>query len=174
MASVVATAERRYVFQGREVTLPVAVRNAASAAATYLVPSAAARRLLPGPELDAVELLPGRALFSVACIDYRDHDLGDYNEVALALFVRERGAPIGVPYVGTLIDFVRNRVATRNWKLPVNQSFRGGTRHLGFPQERRDDRVRGQAGRRSCRLVTGGRHVLTFSAPRASSRTRRW
>jgi hypothetical protein len=26
-------------------------------------------------QLDVVELLPGRALFSVACIDYRDNDL---------------------------------------------------------------------------------------------------
>src|SRR5947208_1893121 len=92
----VATAGRRWVFEGREVTMPVVVRDAASAAATYLVPSAAARRLLPGPELDVVELLPGRALFSIAAIDYRDNDLGDYNEVSLALFVRPPGQRGGV------------------------------------------------------------------------------
>src|SRR5207249_3713591 len=78
-------------------------RDATSAAATYLVPSAAARRLLPGPELDVVELLPGRALFSIAAIDYRDNDLGDYNEVSLALFVRRRGERASVPYVGAAL-----------------------------------------------------------------------
>jgi hypothetical protein len=170
--AAVATAERRYVFQDREVTLPVAVRDATSAAATYLVPSAAARRLLPGPELDVVELLPGRALFSVACIDYRDNDLGDYNEVSLALFVRERGAPVGVPYVGTLIDFVRNRVATWIWKLPVTQSFtcEAGRGIWGFPKSVETIEFADTAGRRSCRLVMGGRHVLTFSAPRGGTR----
>ena len=78
MATAVRPRERRYVFEGREVTLPVTVRDACSGAATYLVSARAARRLLPGPELDVVELLPGRALFSVACIDYRDNDLGAY------------------------------------------------------------------------------------------------
>ena len=79
------------------MTMPVVVRDATSAAATFLVDAAAARRLLPGPELDVVELLPGRALFSIACIQYRDNDLGDYNEVSLAFFVRRRDEPRGVP-----------------------------------------------------------------------------
>src|SRR5262245_50312182 len=106
-----ASDARPHVFDGREVTMPVVVRDAASGAATYLVSSAAARRLLPGPELDVIELLPGRALFSIAAIDYRDNDLGDYNEVSLALFVRERGAPAGVPYAGAVLDLARNRIA---------------------------------------------------------------
>src|SRR5207247_9868608 len=93
----VATTGRRWDFEGREVTMPVVVRDAASAAATYLVPSAAARRLLPGPELDVVELLPGRALFSIAAIDYRDNDPGDYNEVSLPPLVRPPRHPAGRP-----------------------------------------------------------------------------
>ena len=90
---------RSYVIEGRTVTMPVVVRDATSAAATYLVDAAAARRLLPGPELDVVELLPGRALFSIACIQYRDNDLGDYNEVSLAFFVRRRDQPRGAPWI---------------------------------------------------------------------------
>jgi len=82
-----AAPEPRYVIDGRPVAMPVVVRDATSAAATFVVRSAAARRLLPGPELDVVELAPGRALFTIACIDYRDNDLGDYDEVSLALFV---------------------------------------------------------------------------------------
>ena len=101
----------RYVFQGREVTLPVEVRDASSAAATYLVAADAARKLLPGPELDVVELLPGRALFSLACIDYRDNDLGDYNEVSLTFFARPRGEgpSVGIPYLGNVLDFFVRR-----------------------------------------------------------------
>jgi hypothetical protein len=102
-----SSAPARYTFQGRTVTMPVVVRDATSAAATYLVDARAARALLPGPELDVVELVPGRALLSVACIDYRDNDLGDYNEVSLAFFVRERRAPAGIPYLGTALDVLR-------------------------------------------------------------------
>jgi hypothetical protein len=162
-----------YVFQGRPVTMPVVVRDASSAAATYLVSTAAARRLLPGPELELVELLPGRALFSIAAIDYRDNDLGDYNEVSLAFFVRERGAPRGIPYLGTLLDFVRNRVSTWIWKLPVNQSFTrdAGYGIWGFPKTVDVIDFRDTGGRRECRLVMDGRHVLTFTGLAQGTRT---
>src|SRR5438094_6514818 len=168
----VATTGRRWVFEGREVTLPVVVRDAASAAATYLVPSAAARRLLPGPELDVVELLPGRALFSVAAIDYRDNDPGDYNEVSRALFVRARGARAGIPYLGTALDFLRNRVATWIWKLPVDQRFTcaAGRGIWGFPKSVAQIEFQDVDGRRRCRLVMDGRHVLTFSVARRCRR----
>jgi hypothetical protein len=66
----------------------------------------------PGPELDVVEVFPGQALFSIACIDYVDNDLGDYNEVCLALFVRERDDRPLVPYLGSVVDFFTNNLAT--------------------------------------------------------------
>ena len=40
---------------------------------------------------DLKEKLPGRGVCVVAIIDYKDNDLGDYNEVSIALFVRPRG-----------------------------------------------------------------------------------
>jgi hypothetical protein len=170
--TVTATAPH-YVFQGRPVTMPVMVRDASSAAATYLVSSAAARRLLPGPELEPLELLPGRALFSIAAIDYRDNDLGDYNEVSLAFFVRPRGTARGLPYVGTLVDFLRNRAATYIWKLPVTQSFTrdAGCGIWGFPKTVDVIQFRDDAGRRECRLVMDGRHVLTFTGLATGTRT---
>ena len=78
----------RYSIQGRTVEMPVVVRDATSCAVTYLVNAKAARRLLPGDEIELVELLPGRALLNLAVIEYRDNDLGDYNEVSIAFFVR--------------------------------------------------------------------------------------
>jgi hypothetical protein len=60
------SAFQRYEIQGRAVTLPVEVRDATSATATYLVSASAARRLLPGDAIDVVELLPGKALLSIA------------------------------------------------------------------------------------------------------------
>src|SRR5262249_50764592 len=115
--------DHRWVIQGREITMPVVVREATSMAATYLVSAAAARALLPGPELDVVELFPGYALFSIACIDYVDNDLGDYNEVSIALFVHERGRGPLVPYLGNVWGLFRNQLATYIVHLPVDQSF---------------------------------------------------
>ena len=163
---------RRYVFQGREVTLPVVVRDAASAAATYLVSTAAARHLLPSPALEVIELLPGRTLFSVACIDYRDNDLGDYNEVSLALFVRESRVPAGIPYLGAALDFARSRLATYIYRLPVDQTFtcEAGRGIWGFPKTVEQIDFVAVGERRRCTLVMGGRHVLTLSVTAGGTR----
>jgi hypothetical protein len=157
-----------YVFQGREVTMPVVVRDASSVAATYLVRASAARALLPGSELDVVEVLPGRALFSVALIDYVDNDLGDYDEVSLALFVRQATDPPLVPYLGNVVDFFRNRLATYIVHLPVNQSFtrEAGEGIWGFPKTVEQIDFTDTDDRRTGTLVMGGRHVLTLSSHR--------
>jgi hypothetical protein len=164
-----------YVFQGRTVTMPVEVRDASSGAVTYLVDASVARTLLPDRELDVVEVLPNRALFSIAMIDYRDNDLGDYNEVSLAFFVRKSGErpALGVPFLGSVVDFFSNSLATWIWKLPVDQSFtcEAGRGIWGFPKTVEQIDFEDAGGRRTCRLVMDGRHVLTLSVPRGGTRT---
>lgn len=170
--SAARTAATSFVIQGREVRLPVVVRDASSGAATYAVSTAAARRLIPGDVLEPVELWPGRALCSLAVIDYRDNDLGDYNELSIAFFVRERAAARGLPYVGTIADFLRGRVATYIRHLPVDQSFtcEAGRTIWGFPKTvQRIDFSPGDE-RANCALHMDGQHVLTLSVPRGGSR----
>jgi hypothetical protein len=166
MSAAGVTDAGRYVFQGREVTLPVIVRDASSTAATYLVSAVAARKLLPGSELDVVEVFPGQALLSIACIDYVDNDLGDYHEVCIALFVHQRGKGPLVPYLGNVVDFFRNRLGTYILHLPVDQSFTrdAGEGIWGFPKTVEQIDFTDADGRRTCRLTMGGRHVLTFAA----------
>ncbi len=161
-----------YMIQGQEVSLPVIVRDASSGVATYLVNADAARRLLPGSELDVIELLPGRTLLSIAVIDYKDTDLGDYNEVAITFFVRERGAPRGIPYLGALIDFLRGRVSSYIRHLPVNQSFtcEAGRTIWGFPKTVEEIDFLYQQSRVHCKLSCDGQHVLTLSLPRGGDR----
>lgn len=166
--------QRTYVFQGREVTLPVQVRDASSGAVTYLVSAQAARKLLP-PGLDVVEIFPNQALFSIAMIDYRDNDLGDYDEVSLAFFVRRAGESpaFGIPFLGSVVDFFRNDLATYIWKLPVDQSFtcEAGKGIWGFPKTVEQIDFEDAGGRRTGRLVMDGRHVLTLGIPRSGTRS---
>ena len=166
-AAALAEQHPSYLFQGREVTLPVFVRKARSATATYVVSSEAAQRLIPGDSLEVAEILPGRALFSLASIDYEDNDLGDYNEVSMAFFVRERGEPAGFPYAGTAYDFARARLSTYIHRLPVNQEFtcEAGNGIWGFPKTVEEIDIDHGDGRCRTRLASGGRHILTFSLP---------
>lgn len=164
----------RWIVQGRVVSMPVIVRDAASGAVTWLVSSAAARRIVP-TGLEVAEVLPGRTLFSLAVIEYRDNDLGDYGEVSMAFFVRPAGErpAFPVPWLGNAIDFLRGRLGTWIWHLPVDQSFTcdAGSGIWGFPKSVERIGFADSEGSRTCRLDMGDRHVLTLTVPRTGTRT---
>jgi hypothetical protein len=150
-----ASAPQSYEIQGRTVTMPAVVRDAGSGVAMFLVPSAAAQRLIPGDAYEVVEMMPGEAQLIVGFVDYRDNDLGDYNEVMLVFMVRPRGVPKAPE--GTFI-----------YKLPVNQSFTcdAGRVIWGFPKSVEDIDVVYGTDRVTCRLTMDGRHVFTLAVPR--------
>jgi len=162
-----------YSIQGREVRLPVVVRHASSGSATFLVSAAAARRLIPGAGIDVAEVLPGRALCSIALIDYVDNDLGDYNEVSIAIFVRPSGGVGPRAWLRNAIDMARGRLGTHIIHLPVDQSFTcdAGRTIWGFPKtvqkidfEYRPERLTG-------RLFFDGVFAFALSLPRGGARS---
>ena len=152
---------------------PVEVRHATAGSATYLVPAAPARELLPLPEIEIAEVLPGKALLSLAIIDYKDNDLGDYNEVSLAFFVRPRGQSAGIPYLGNLRAMLQSRLGTCIVHLPVDQAFtcEAGSVIWGFPKTVQQIDFDYAVDRASCKLVYDGRHALTLSLPRGGSKS---
>lgn len=164
---------KKYLFEGLEVKLPVLVRRASSATATYIVKSAAAQALVGGDHFEVAEVFPGRTLLALACISYLDNDLGNYNEVSMTLFVRERGKPTGLPYIGAWRDFFRGRLGTYIHRLPVNQrlSCAAGCGIWGFPKTVETIEISENAGANICRLEMGGEHALTLSVARGGRTT---
>jgi hypothetical protein len=171
-SSPLAGATPRYEIQGRTIPMPVEVRDASAGVATFLVSSRIARRIVP-EEFEVVELFPRRTPLAIAVIDYRDNDLGDYDEVSLTFFVRPRSERRGIPWLGAWIDLLTGRLGTWIWKLPVNQAFtcEAGRTIWGFPKtlESIDLRREGDAVR--CRLEMDGEHVLTLWIPHGGNRT---
>lgn len=132
---------------GQRVSLPVEVRTARSAAATFVVRHDAASRLMAGTGLVPKRLPGGRALCIVAMVQYVDNDLGPYNEVAVSLAVGARsGAPAGA-YIH---------------QLPVDGEFTcaAGRGIWGFPKWLADIDLAIDDRRARCRLVHEGDLVL--------------
>ncbi len=164
----------RYEIQGRTVSFPVEVRDASAAIAGFLVPSRAANRLV-GDAFEIVDFLPGRTLFMLGCIDYRDNDLGDYNEIAMNFFVRQRGAPRGFPYLGAWKAMSRGTLPSYSWKMPVDQSFTrdAGALIWGFPKTvERIDFDYSREGRFGALLQMDGEKVLEIDLPRGGDKER--
>jgi len=167
-----AGAALAYAFLGRTVTLPVEVRDASAATAAFAVDAAAARRWLPDDTLDVAEIWPGRALLTLGAIDYRDNDLGDYDEISILLFVRERAAGRRSPWAG-MADLARGRLGTYIHRLPVNQRFtcEAGCGIWGFPKTVDEIALETRGNRLVCDWAVDGRPVLRFEAPCTGKRT---
>ena len=117
------------VIDGREVPLPVHVRQAEQASATWSVDADAAQRIVDGTGLRVVRNRRGRATASLAVVDYQDNDLGAYHEVALAFVVEPHDA--GPGYRAD-----PRRPITYIHRLPVDGEFTcaAGRGIWGFPK----------------------------------------
>jgi len=142
-----------YTIQGRTVSIPVEVRHATSWFATFAVPLDAATALIEYSGLTPVAPIPGRALCSLAFVDYTDGDLDPYHEVAVAILVGEPGTTGRKP-AGAFIH-----------QLPVDQSFtcEAGRTMWGFPKFVADIRIDpGRHGAARAILSHDGDHILTL------------
>ena len=141
---------------GREVTLPVKVRDASSATVIWEVDAPALQGLLPTDEVTVVETAPGRAHFALALIDYRDNDLGSYLEVGLIAFVRPRAGGED----GTFI-----------LRLPVDGEFTcaAGREVWGFPKTVEQIAFDYADNHVQVTLESAGELVLRVRAPRGGT-----
>jgi hypothetical protein len=148
------SAEQSWEIQGRTVTLPCVVRDASSGTALYMVDAVEAQRLVPEP-FEVLQPVPGSTQLSLLVVDYRDNDLGDYNEVGVVFFVKPRGAS-------------DDRAGTYIHQLPVNQSFtcEAGCKIWGFPKSVQEIDIEYRPNCATGRLVMDGRHVFTLTVPR--------
>jgi len=139
----------------------------------FLVNAKAAQSMLEGTGFRVVEIFPGKAILQLLAVDYKKNDLGDYNEISIAFFVRERSQPKGIPVLGPVRDVVSGKVATYIHRLPVNQAFtcEAGCRIWGFPKVVNDIDIRREAGRVVCDWTIEGRPVFRFSTPSVGKRT---
>lgn len=159
MAGLVAASDGSYDVEGTTVTMPVHVRSARQAAATFLVDHSAAQRVIGHTGLRAARQPRGKAIASLALVDYLDNDLGTYFELALAFVVDD---PAGTP------PAPKGSVSTLIHRLPVSEAFTcaAGRGIWGFPKWIADLRVSFDARGATCVLRDGDIDVVRVTMRR--------
>jgi hypothetical protein len=154
------------------VGVPVEVRRAAQWSAQYLVPLAAAQRIVSPTGLEATGPLPGRALVAIAVCRYDDTDLDPYHEVAVSFVVRQHDAPAGASAARRARELAGGTIGVYIHRLPVDREFScaAGRDIWGFPKwvtsieiDQPEPGRRGGGTGMTARLVDDGAHVLTLS-----------
>ncbi|GAA4490199.1 acetoacetate decarboxylase family protein [Rhodococcus olei] len=120
---------------GRQVEMPVQIRQATAFMAMYSVPAAAAQQLIDDTGLEILRFRPGRGLCGLVFVDYVDGDLGPYNEFGVTFMVRDHRSR-GGSVLGDLAALARGRSGTLIHRLPVDGEFTlaAGRGIWGFPK----------------------------------------
>ena len=105
-----ASSPRSYQILGREVHLPFEVRDATASVAFYLVSASAAQALVNPSGLKVARVMPGRTICTIGAIDYKDGELGPYQEMSITFFVHEPASRF-VPFVGTVVGMLRSNLS---------------------------------------------------------------
>lgn len=151
---------------GRAVSLPVEIRRARQWATSWLVPAGPAQEMIDYSGLEVLQPLPGRAMFTLAFVDYIDGDLDTYHEVAFSFLVRPHDATGSASKMDHLRAFRTGEMGAFIHDLPVDREFTraAGTTIWGYPKWIAEIPFTPLAGATACSLYVEGEHQFTLQA----------
>lgn len=125
----------------------------------------ALRAILPDPHLAPARLAPGIGVVGVSCFEYRDTDIGPYNQVAISIVLNNPYFCANLPGRALVSEPRQRQLDTWVHHLPVTTANPGTVgahdsdstflASIDFTADR---------GSRSCQLAEGSEHILTLSA----------
>jgi hypothetical protein len=154
-------ARRPITVGGTPAFSPLFIESAALLGTLHTARTAAVVDLLPRGRYRPIEVLPGRAVVGIFAAEYRQTDIGPYNEVGLGLLVslgRPRGAARPGGMLSTLTQaLVRRDVGVFVADLPVTTELArvGGVEWFNFPKYVADIAFRDTADHRIATVREG-------------------
>lgn len=152
---------------GRPSRVPAFYYDATMMNAAFPARLAGLRDLLPDRSFVPARLAPGVGVLVVSAFEYRDTDLGPYDELAIAVVLNEPRARHNLP--GRAFWDAAMRPEEQHAfivHLPVTTrvALQAGVDFYNFPKFLAGIEFSRDQDARSCRLSEGREHVLTLSA----------
>jgi hypothetical protein len=158
--------EHREVPWGQtSIAVPIFYRDVMSLGALFLASTARLRALLPSSRMHPLRITPWHGILSVSVNQFRDSDLGPYNEVAVSVpFTLDKASPM---FVG-LLHNTPEEPSLYIHSLPVTTEIAldAGVEFAGYPKFLAGIEFQQEADWVSCRLVEGDRHIFTLAGRR--------
>lgn len=146
-------------FKGK---VPILYYDNTSMTAIYTASTGKVRGYLPHPDMNPVEMFPGRCLIAFTAFEYRKTDIDRYNEFSIACVVRfGKGQIPGLTVAGQLLS---RCYSVYVWHLPVTTEIAraGGMELYGYPKFIGDIEFRRSEGWTECSLAEKGKHILSL------------
>lgn len=151
-------------FAGEAARLPIFYYDGTAQTAVFPARYGAARRLLPDSRFVPARLAPGLAAVGITCFEYRDTDIGPYNELAISVLLNDPPFLANHPGRALLRDLRRKQLHAWVQHLPVTTEVAraAGVELYNYPKFVGSIDFEQDAARRRCRLGEGSEHILTL------------
>jgi hypothetical protein len=149
-------------WRDRSIPVPAFYRDVGYFGAAFRTPLAAIRERLPSTRLHPVRITPNSGLTAVTVIEYRDCDVGPYNEISI-------GFPVTIDREASLLSQILPLRAPQTMSyilhLPVTTEFArdAGVEFYGFPKLVARIDIERNGGQWTARLAEGGQEILELA-----------
>ena len=150
---------------GQTVKVPLFYYDGTAMTAIFPARLSALRAVLPDPRFSPARLAPGIGVVGITCFEYRDTDIGPYNELAISIILNEPYFRTNLPGRALLSGLRRHQFDAWVQHLPVTTEIAraAGVDYYNYPKFLAAIDFTEERGRRTCRLAEGSEHILTLS-----------
>jgi hypothetical protein len=146
---------------GMDLPVPAFYYDTRSFGGYWSAPTERVKALLPSDRMHPYRLSPGRAMVGITAYEYRDCDIGPYNEVSIGIpFTLDVLSPL---FTGTLRR-PKGIPKTYTLHLPVTTEAAryAGVEFYGYPKFLAEIGFEEQGQWLACRLAVDGHEILTL------------
>ncbi|MFI4977904.1 MAG: acetoacetate decarboxylase family protein [Solirubrobacterales bacterium] len=164
-------AQSEVVIAGQPVKVPIFYYDGTATQAVFAARLGALRRLMPDPRFCPARLAPGLGAIAVTCFEYRDTDIGPYNELAISVVLNEPWFLGNLPGRALISSLRRRQLHAWVQHLPVTTEIAraAGVDLYNYPKFIAGIDFHESEQRRICRLSEGAEHILTLSGERIAT-----
>jgi hypothetical protein len=137
----------------------------------FLADLRGARAALPRSGYRALSLPLGRALVAVHCMEYKDSDIGPYNEVSLSIAVKRGWLPLSLLQAARALSSRTYHAYVKALPVTTETALHGGVDFFNYPKYLADISFRETAAHRICtvRDRESGDAILEFEGRRLAT-----
>ncbi len=156
---------------GQAAKVPIFYYDGTAMQAVFAARLGALRRLMPDPRFCPARLAPGLGAVAITCFEYRDTDIGPYNELAISVVLNEPWFLPNLPGMALISSLRRRQLHAWVHHLPVTTEIAraGGVDFYNYPKFIAGIDFDESEERRTCRLSEGAEHILTLSGRRIAA-----
>lgn len=153
---------------GQPVPLPIFYYDGRAIQVVFAARLGALRRLMPDPRFCPARLGPGLGAVAITCFEYRDTDIGPYNELAISVLLNEPRFIPNLPGLALVSGMRRRQLHAWVQHLPVTTEIAraAGVDLYNYPKFVASIDFSEEGPHRVCRLSEGAEHILTLSGER--------